>query len=111
MPGKKVFRSPNYAAYTFSYMPVRVLLFLLSISLPLPLLASGNHPDAGACPPDKPYFAICTHSFHKLEGWYSSNCYATREEAQKDADEHARKYHNGNSRYTGVSKVRSDDYK
>jgi hypothetical protein len=86
-----------------------IIIFIVS-ALPFLVTASGNHPDAGACPPEKPFFAICTHSFHSLEGWYSSNCHSTRKAAQKDADEHARKYHQGNSRYTGVSKVRSSDY-
>jgi hypothetical protein len=89
----------------------RLVIFFLVFFYPVLSIASGNHPEAGGCPPEKPYFAICTHSFHSLEGWYSSNCYATPEEAQKDADEHARIYHKGNSRYTGVSKVRSSDYK
>jgi len=91
-------------------MSIRKLSGVLLLTWAVNIQASGNHPDAGACPPDKPYFAICTNSLHSLEGWYSSNCHATREAAQKDADEHAKKYHNGNSRYTGISKVISDDY-
>jgi len=74
--------------------------------LPAYLLASGNHPEAGTCPPEKPYFAICTHSFHSLEGWYSSTCHPTQVAAQKDADNHAREYHQGNTRWTGIGKTR-----
>ena len=69
-------------------------------------MAMGNHPEAGACPPDKPYFAICTHSLHSLEGWYSRECHATREAAEKDAEAHAREQHGGVMRWTGVSKTR-----
>ena len=69
-------------------------------------IAAGNHPEAGTCPPDKPYYAVCTHSFHSLDGWVGSKCYATAEEAQKDAEEHARKEHGGNMRWTGVAKTR-----
>ena len=87
-------------------MLLRNLIFFLTLLSPYTVIASGNHPEAGACSPEKPFFAICTHSFHSLEGWYSRNCHTTREAAQKDADEHAKKYHQGNSRYTGVSKQR-----
>jgi len=69
-------------------------------------LASGNHPEAGICSPDKPHFAICTHSLHNLEGWFSRNCYADKALAQRDAEEHARKNHQGNMRWTGVSQFR-----
>jgi hypothetical protein len=85
-------------------------ILLLSV-FPVAAFASGNHPEAGACPADKPYFAICTHSFHNLEGWYSSNCHETQNAAQKDADEHAREYHRSNSRWTGIKKQRSAGYK
>jgi hypothetical protein len=68
--------------------------------------ASGNFPEAGTCPPEKPYFAFCLHSFHSLEGWYSSHCHSTREAAQRDAEAHAREYHHGNMRWTGVKKQR-----
>jgi hypothetical protein len=68
--------------------------------------ASGNHPDAGACDAERPWYAICTHSLHSLEGWYGDNCYAEREPAQKEAEAHAKKYHNGNMRWTGVKKNR-----
>jgi hypothetical protein len=74
------------------------------------LHAAGNHPEAGACGGDKPYFAICTHSLHSLEGWYSRECFATREEAQQRAEEHAKEYHNGNMRWTGVRKQRPGSY-
>jgi hypothetical protein len=86
---------------------ISVLLFLV---FPGTVFSSGNHPEAGACPTNKPFFAICTHSFHSLEGWYSSNCHNTQDVAQKDADEHAREYHQGNSRWTGIKKQRSSGY-
>jgi hypothetical protein len=89
---------------------MRFFLFVLLLLTPVCSLAAGNHPEAGACSPTKPYFAICTHSFHSLEGWYSDNCHVTQETAQKDADEHANKYHQGKSRWTGVSKKRSSGY-
>jgi len=91
-------------------MRISFITILLLLLFPVIVTASGNHPDAGACPADKPYFAICTHSFHSLEGWYSDKCHVTKEAAQKDADEHARKYHQGNSRWTGISKQRDAGY-
>jgi len=79
---------------------------LLALLLPGLAAASGNHPEAGACPPDKPYYAICTHSLHNLEGWYSRDCHASREAAEKDAQRHAERWHHGNMRWTGISKSR-----
>jgi hypothetical protein len=70
-----------------------------------PVLASGNHPEANTCPPEKPYYAVCTNSLHSLEGWVGKGCYATAAEAQKEAEEHARKEHHGNMRYTGIAKA------
>jgi len=68
--------------------------------------ASGNHPEAGTCPKDKPYFAICTHSLHNLEGWYSNRCHSTQQSAQADAEAHAKKWHKGNMRWTGINQQR-----
>ena len=70
------------------------------------LLASGNHPQAGACPKEKPYYAICTHSFHSLEGWFGSQCYSDKLAAQQEAEAHARSNHQGNMRWTGIKKTR-----
>ncbi len=82
------------------------LFILFSIALPSLSQASGNHPEAGACPKEAPHYAICTHSLHSLEGWYSRECRTTRQAAEKDAEAHARKFHNGNMRWTGVAKTR-----
>lgn len=79
-----------------------IALLLLSGTL----LASGNHPEAGSCPQDKPYYAVCTHSLHSLEGWVGKKCYTTREEAEVEAKAHADEQHQGNMRWTGVSKSR-----
>ncbi len=79
---------------------------LFCMSLPTTGLASGNHPEAGACPKEKPYYAICTHSLHNLEGWYSRECRTTRAAAEKDVQAHADKWHKGNTRWTGVAKTR-----
>lgn len=84
----------------------RFITLLVFCALPASALASGNHPEAGACPKEKPYYAICTHSLHNLEGWYSRECRSTREAAEKDAEQHARKQHNGNMRWTGIAKTR-----
>jgi hypothetical protein len=86
-------------------MFMRIIVLIISILFSENLFAAGNYPEANMCPPDKPYYAICTDSMHGLEGWRSKNCHATREGAQKDADEHAKKYHHGNSRWTGVAKT------
>lgn len=82
--------------------------FLLSLFFNV-ALALGNHPDSTVCSAERPYQAICTHSLHNLEGWYG-DCYATESEAQKAADEHAKQYHNGNSRWTGIKKGRFSAY-
>lgn len=86
----------------------RIILPILLFGLPATpqVLALGNHPTASACGEDNPYFAICSHSLHSLEGW-NGDCRNSRELAQKDADEHAEKHHKGNSRYTGIKKART----
>jgi hypothetical protein len=88
-------------------MPYKTTLAATAAILiwPLSLFASGNYPEAGACPPEKPYYAVCTHSLHSLEGWVGDNCYATREAAEKEAKAHADKVHKGNMRWTGVTKM------
>lgn len=84
---------------------MRFLILLLFILTSGNLFALGNHPQSSVCSPEKPYQAICTHSLHSLEGWYGK-CYASEAEAQRDADEHAAKFHDGNSRWTGIKKAR-----
>jgi len=91
-------------------MPFLFFTTLLFLAFPFTAYALGNHADAGNCSTDTPYFAICTHSFHSLEGWYSKNCHVTQGSAQKDADNHAKEYHQGKSRWTGISKQRSAKY-
>ena len=71
--------------------------------------ALGNHPEADTCPPDKPFYSVCTHSLHSLEGWYGE-CRANQAQAQQDADQHAESAHGGNSRWTGVLKARNKRY-
>ncbi|HHH48402.1 MAG TPA: hypothetical protein ENK51_05895 [Gammaproteobacteria bacterium] len=80
--------------------------FLICILVSAQATAMGNYPEANACPPDKPYYAICTHSLHNLEGWFGPHCHTTRAEAEKDIEAHAREYHQGNTRWTGVAKTR-----
>ncbi len=82
------------------------LILLFVIFATSATLGSGNHPEAGVCPPEKPYHAICTHSMHSLEGWYGKQCYADKESAQREAEEHAKKYHHGNMRWTGINQLR-----
>lgn len=79
---------------------------LLTVSSSNIAFASGNHPQAGACPPEEPYYAICTHSLHSLEGWYGKQCYVKKEDAQRDAEAHAKKYHKGKMRWTGINQLR-----
>jgi len=69
-------------------------------------LASGNYPEADLCPKEKPYYAICTDSMHGLEGWHGKRCYANKALAQQDAEQHAKAYHQGNMRWTGISQRR-----
>jgi len=65
----------------------------------------GNHPESSHCPKNKPYYTICTHALHNLEGWYGA-CKATAQEAQGDANKHVEEYHQGNSRWTGIKQVK-----
>lgn len=74
-----------------------------------PSYALGNHPESNLCPNDKPYFVFCSHSLHNLEGWYGS-CYATQELAEQAVQAHADEQHKGNSRWTGVRKLRDARY-
>ena len=80
------------------------LLFLVSL-ICNSVFALGNHPESSNCPTDKPYYAICTHALHNLEGWYGE-CNPTAPQAQAEADKHAKEYHDGNSRWTGIKKAK-----
>ena len=80
------------------------LLFLLSL-ISNNTFALGNHPESSNCPTDKPYYAICTHALHNLEGWYGE-CNPTAPMAQAEADKHTKDYHAGNSRWTGIKKAK-----
>ena len=79
-------------------------LFLL-ILISNTAFALGNHPESSNCPKNKPYYAICTHALHNLEGWYGK-CEPTAQKAQAEADKHAKEYHKGNSRWTGIKKAK-----
>jgi len=68
--------------------------------------ASGNHPQAGTCPAQAPYYAICTHSLHSLEVWFGSQCHRDKQSAQQDAKAHAKLHHQGNMRWTGIKQLR-----
>ena len=85
---------------------VSALFFLVSTSVACNVLALGNYPEAGSCPKQKPYYAICTHSFHSLEGWFSDQCHADKEAALHDAEVHAKRHHQGKMRWTGISQPR-----
>jgi hypothetical protein len=69
------------------------------------VFALGNHPEAGTCPVVKPYYVFCSHALHNLEGWVGG-CHKSRDAAQPEANKHVDKRHAGNSRWTGVLKVR-----
>ncbi len=81
-------------------------LLLTNLDAP-PAHAMGNHPEAGACTTEQPWFAFCTHSLHSLEGWYGEHCYTDRQAAQQEAEQHAKKFHRGNMRWSGVRKQRT----
>lgn len=89
-------------------MKILVVLFL-SMAISAGAHAMGNHPESKLCPEDKPYFVFCSHSLHSLEGWHGG-CYASREEAERAAVQHAEKEHNGNTRWTGVKKTKFRNY-
>lgn len=78
------------------------LLVLVVSGIGLPACNQGNYPEAGSCNREYPYFAVCTHGDHGVNGW-SASCRASREQAQVDADRHARERHGGVSRWTGIS--------
>jgi hypothetical protein len=84
---------------------MRYWIMFVVAGLSCQAMALGNHPQSSVCTADKPYQAICTHSLHSLDGWYGK-CFATEEEAQKDADLHAQQEHGGNSRWTGINKAK-----
>lgn len=67
-------------------------------------LALGNHPEAKLCSTERPYYAVCTSGSHDLQGWVGP-CHSTRDEAEKDAQEHAQKVHDGNTHWTGVART------
>lgn len=81
-------------------------LFILIFFSPSAIFASGNHPEAGICPKDKPYYAICTHSLHNLEGWFGKQCSVDKQSAQREAEQHAKKHHQDNMRWTGINQLR-----
>lgn len=91
------------AAITYLTGPV----ILLAAASLVAASCSGNHPEANTCPKNKPYYSLCTNALHNLEGWYGA-CRVSREVAQQDADAHVKKYHNGNSRWTGVRKAANE---
>jgi hypothetical protein len=68
------------------------------------VFAMGNHPEAKLCSAERPYYAVCTAGSHDLQGW-TGPCHATREEAEKDAAEHAHKSHHGVTQWTGVART------
>lgn len=83
---------------------MRAPFYLVTLLLSTSVHALGNHPEANTCSAAKPYYAVCTAGSHDLQGWVGA-CYATREEAQHAADEHARKAHGGNMQWTGIART------
>ena len=83
---------------------MRVILFFAAVMYVGHTFALGNYPEANTCPQDKPYYAVCTAGGHDLQGWVGK-CQASREDAQKNADEHAQKSHAGVTQWTGVTRV------
>jgi len=86
---------------------ISALLFtgFVTITASVAVYAMGNHPESNTCPADKPYYVFCADSMHGLEGWFGA-CYSSREQADQAAAEHAKQQHNGNTRWTGVRKIR-----
>lgn len=95
----------SYVAYTYrlAMMKLTSLLFTVVILVlsPIPAGSMGNHPEASACPKDKPYVVFCSHSLHSLEGWVGG-CYAQKQEAETEVESHAQQEHKGNTRWTGI---------
>jgi len=81
------------------------LIAFVSLLLPFHTFAIGNHPESSTCALEEPHYAVCTSSLHGLTGW-TGHCYATEKEAKAQADNHAAKYHKGDSHWVGVKKVR-----
>jgi hypothetical protein len=78
--------------------------FVVLCSVLLSWSCTGNHPEAGACSEERPYYGVCTAGSHDLLGW-AGPCRTTRADAQHDADEHARTAHDGNAQWIGVGRV------
>ncbi len=77
------------------------LLALLAIATATTGCSRGNYPEAGSCNEQLAYFAVCTHADHGLKSW-TGVCRGTREEAQQDAQRHAREQHQEQMQWTGV---------
>ena len=83
---------------------MRTLLFFAAALCACTAFAMGNYPEANTCSQDKPYYAVCTAGSHDLQGWVGT-CYASREDAQQEADAHALKSHAGVTQWTGVTRI------
>jgi len=83
---------------------MRALLFLAAMTCAGSTLAMGNYPEANTCSQDTPYYAVCTAGSHDLQGWVGK-CQTTREDAQQDADQHAKRVHAGVTQWTGVTRI------
>ncbi len=81
-------------------------LSLIMIAGLIPALpgCEGNYPDASGCPPGQSYYAVCTHSDHRLKGWFGP-CRTHAHEAEQDAAAHAAQAHDGKDRWTGIRKA------
>lgn len=86
-----------------------VAVFSALLAVSLPVYSLGNHPEASACPPERPYVVFCSHSLHNLEGWVGG-CYKSRELAEKEVQAHAKQAHHGNTRWTGVLLTKKKKY-
>lgn len=83
---------------------MRAILFFAAAMVTGHVFALGNYPEANTCSQSQPYYAVCTAGSHDLQGWVGK-CQATKEAAQKDADAHALKSHNGVTQWTGVTRI------
>lgn len=66
--------------------------------------SQGNYPEAGSCSEQTPWYAVCTHAQHGLNGW-TGPCVTDKEVAEQHATSHAQDLHQGNTRWTGVAHI------
>ncbi len=80
--------------YNLRYVPALVLCTVLVGC------SRGNYPESRQCA-NGMVQVFCTHPSHSLDGWRGA-CYPSEQDAGREIDHHAKDYHQGQLRWTGV---------